>query len=102
MSGAYVCGTPYGSQPDIVTTETGVLSARADELAEAVKNPQRFKSSTCRERVTQGGFTHLDMARKYLTYYEKSLARGTLLDDGEEPAATSPDFKPKQLLPWEE
>jgi glycosyltransferase involved in cell wall biosynthesis len=100
-SGAYVCGTPYGSQPEIITPETGVLSARADELVEAVKNPQRFKPSACRDRVLKGGFTHLDMARKYLAYYEKILTRGSLLDEGEAPAATLPDFHPKQLLPWE-
>jgi hypothetical protein len=101
-SGAYVCGTPYGSQPDIVTPETGVLSASADELVDAVKNPQRFKPSACRARVLKGGFTYMDMARKYLGYYEKILTRGSLLDAGEAPAATSPDFDPKKLLPWED
>jgi glycosyltransferase involved in cell wall biosynthesis len=98
--GAYVCGTPYGSQPEIVTRETGVLSASADELAEAVRNPQRFTLSACRDRVLKGGFTYLDMARKYLSYYEKVLTRGTLLDAGEAPAATIPGFDPKPLLPW--
>ncbi|HWC61006.1 MAG TPA: glycosyltransferase [Verrucomicrobiae bacterium] len=100
-SGAYVCGTPYGSQPEIVTAEVGVLSGRADELAEAVRNPQRFKPSVCREHVVKGGFTYLDMARKYLAYYEKILTRGSLLDEGESAAATLPDFDPKKLLPWE-
>ena len=100
-SGAYVCGTPYGSQPEIVTNETGVLSASADELVEAVKNPQRFQPSICRNHVLNGGFTYLDMARKYLEYYGKILTRGTLLDEGEAPAATIPEFDPKLLLPWQ-
>lgn len=100
VSGAYVCATPYGSQPEVVTPEAGVLSANEDELVEAVKNPQRFTPAACRERVLTGGFTHLDMARKYLTYYEKILTRGTLLDDDEVPAATVSGFEPKKLLPW--
>ena len=101
VSGAYVCGSPYGSQPEIVTPEVGVLSANVDELADAARSPQRFKPSACRERVLKGGFTYLDMTRKYLECYEKILTRGSLLDEGEAPAATQPDFKPKQLLPWE-
>jgi glycosyltransferase involved in cell wall biosynthesis len=101
VSGAYVCGTPYGSQPEIVTPETGVLSAKADELADAARNPKRFNPSGCRKRVLDGGFTHRDMARKYLIYYEKILSHGSLLDDGESPAMTVPGLDPKKLLPWE-
>ena len=93
-------GHRTGSQPEIVTPEAGVLSANADELAEAVRNPQRFKPSACRERVLNGGFTYQDMARKYLMYDEKILATGSLQDPGESPAATAPDFDAKTLLPW--
>jgi hypothetical protein len=100
VSGAYVCGTPYGSQPEIVTPETGLLSAKANELAEAVRNPGRFKPSACRERVLNAGFTYLDMARKYLRYYEKILTTGSLLDTGEAAGATLSDFDAKKLLPW--
>lgn len=101
-SGAYVCGTPYGAVPEIVTPETGVLSARADELAAAATEPKRFKPSACRNRVLRGGFTHLDMARKYVAYYEQVLTRGSLLKEGQPPPTTNPDFDPKQLLPWED
>jgi glycosyltransferase involved in cell wall biosynthesis len=101
VSGAYVCGTPYGSQPEIVTSEVGALSACADELAEVVRNPRRFKPSACRARVLSGGFTYQDMTRKYLAYYEKILTTGSLQDPGEASGATLPDFDPKKLLPWE-
>jgi len=101
VSGAYVCGTPYGSQPEIVPAEAGVLSAKADALADAVRNPQRFKPSACRERVLKGGFTHMDMARKYVMYYEKILATGSVLDAGEAAAATVAEFDGKKLLDWE-
>ena len=102
VSGAYVCGTPYGSLPEIVMPEVGVLSADADALAEAVKHPERFKASACRERVLKGGFTSMDMARKYLGYYEKILATGSLQEPGEAPGATVADFEGKKLLPWGE
>jgi len=102
VSGAYICGTPYGSQPEIVTPEVGVLSTKAEELADAVRNPKRYKPTACRERVLNGGFTSLAMARKYLMYYQKVLTTGSLLDAGESPGATLPDFDGKKLLPWED
>ena len=100
VSGAYVAGTPYGALPEIVTRETGVLSPRAEELAEAVKNPQRFNPAACRNRVLRNGFTHLDMARKYLACYERILTHGSL-DDGQPVTPfTRPGFVSNQLLPW--
>jgi glycosyltransferase involved in cell wall biosynthesis len=101
VSGCYVAATPYGSLPEIVTPETGVLSARADELAEAVKNPQRFDPQKCREHILKNGFTHLDMAGKYLKFYEQVLTRGSLIGKNEIAPATQPGFVAKQLLPWE-
>jgi glycosyltransferase involved in cell wall biosynthesis len=101
-SGCYVAATPYGSLPEIVTSETGLLSAKADELAEAVKNPGRFNPQKCRERVLSGGFTHLDMAKKFLKFYERILAHGSLLEKSESPPATKPGFVANQLLPWED
>jgi glycosyltransferase involved in cell wall biosynthesis len=100
VSGCYVAGTPYGSLPEIVTPETGRLSAKAAELAEVVRNPQKFDPAACRDRVRQGGFTHSDMARKYIGYYERILAHGRI-DDANAPA-TAPGFNPKELLPWED
>jgi glycosyltransferase involved in cell wall biosynthesis len=102
VSGAYVVGTPYGSLPEIVTPEVGVLSARADELVEAVKNPQRFNPATCHDRVLRGGFTHLDMARKYLGCYEQVLTHGSLGNASKLVPVTQPGFVAKQLLPWED
>lgn len=102
VSGAYVAATPYGSLPEIVTPGVGVLSAKADALAEAVKNPQRFDPAACRNRVSHGGFTHFDMARKYLGCYERILTRGSLLEDGEPVPVTQPGFVAKQLLPWDD
>jgi glycosyl transferase family 1 len=102
VSGCYVVGTPYGSLPEIVTPEVGVLSASAAELAEAVRSPQRFTPAVCRDYVLSGGFTHLDMAKKYLRYYEAVLSHGRLVENVEPAPATMPGFVAKQLLPWQE
>lgn len=100
VSGAYVVATPYGSLPEIVTPEVGALSAKAEELVEAVKNPQRFSPAACRDHVWRGGFTHLDMARKYLRYYEAMLTSGCVGNHDETTPETAPGFVAKQLLPW--
>jgi glycosyltransferase involved in cell wall biosynthesis len=99
-SGAFVVGTPYGALPEIITPEVGALSIHASELAEAVKNPQRFSPRACRDRVLHGGFTLLDSARKYVEHYERILSHGSLGEPGEAPPATRPGFVAKQLLPW--
>lgn len=101
-SGAYVLATPYGSIPEIITPPVGRLSQRAADLIEAAKNPQLFDPQTCRQHVQTGGFTHLDMAKKYLLYYQQILERGSLLEAGESAPATKPGFIAKQLLPWED
>jgi len=101
-SGCYIAATPYGAVPEIVTPEVGVLSSNAAELVDAVRNPQRFDPMACRARGVSGGFTHMDMARKYLVYYEEILTRGTLLKAGEAPPQTAPGFFANQLLDWEE
>lgn len=99
-SGAYVAATPYGSLPDIVTPEVGRLSASAQELVDAVKNPQRFSPQKCRQHIVTNGFSHLDMARKYLRCYESVLAHGRLGSPNEPFPATAPGFVAKTLLPW--
>jgi glycosyltransferase involved in cell wall biosynthesis len=101
-SGCYVVGTPYGSLPEIVTPETGVLSARAEELADAVRNPQRFNPQACRDRVLRGGFTLLDSVRGFIKCYERILSHGSLLEANEPAAATQPGFIANELLPWED
>ncbi|HSY74474.1 MAG TPA: glycosyltransferase [Dongiaceae bacterium] len=101
-SGCYVAGTPYGALPEIVTPETGLLSAKAEELAEAVKNPQRFDPQVCRDRVVHGGFSLLDSARKYVECYERILTHGSLLEPGEPAPATRAGFDANELLPWED
>ena len=67
-----------------------------------MKNPQRFNPHVCLTRVLNGGFTHLDMARKYLRYYEAVLSRGRLGEADEPAPETISGFDSKRLLPWNE
>jgi glycosyltransferase involved in cell wall biosynthesis len=97
-SGCYVLGTPYGSLPEIVTSQTGVLSASESELSRAAKNPSVFDPARCRSHVFNG-FTHLDMAKKYLAYYEKVIQTGKFGLEKEPIPATRPAFLANQLLP---
>jgi glycosyltransferase involved in cell wall biosynthesis len=99
-SGCYVVGTPYGCLPELVTPGVGVLSASARDLSTATQNPAPFCPATCRSRVVDGGFTHLDMARSYLRYYESVLTRGRLGDADEPAPRTEPGFEYRHLLPW--
>ncbi len=101
VSGCYVVGTPYGSLPEIVTGEAGVLSTKVDELVEAVRSPERFDPAACRARVLNHGFTHLDMARNYVEYYQGGLNTGGLVEANEPAPATAPGFNAKDLLPWD-
>lgn len=102
VSGCYVVGTPYGCLPEVITPDVGMLDTSASVLAKAVRTPERFDPQTCRNRVLQGGFTHLDMARNYLKYYERILTKGTLDDEDAPPPATRADFNARILLPWED
>lgn len=101
VSGCYVTATPYGSLPEIITPRTGILSNRSADHVQAVSDPTPFKPADCRERVLRGGFTHLDMARKYVSYYEKILTTGRLGAADEPSPETAPGFEANDLLPWE-
>jgi hypothetical protein len=99
VSGCYIAGTPYGSLPEVVTAETGVLSNRVDELASAVAHPERFVPEQCRDHVMQH-FTHVQMAKKYLAYYERVLTTGWLGGRPEAAPQTAPGFEANRLLDW--
>jgi glycosyltransferase involved in cell wall biosynthesis len=101
-SGSFVAATPHGSLPEIVSPEVGLLSTDANELANGIKDPTRFSPLKCREHILKNGFTHLDMARSYLRYYEAVLAHGRLGDKNEPLPVTAPGFIAKELLPWKQ
>jgi len=102
VSGCYVLATPYGSLPEIITPEVGVLSAKASELAKNAREPGGFDPHACRQRVLAGGFTLLDCVNRYLQCYERILTHGLLGEPGEAAPITHPGFVAKHLLPWED
>jgi hypothetical protein len=71
-------------------------------LVEAIRHPADFPPQTCRTRVLAGGFTHLDMARQYLQYYERVLTQGRLGEADEPLPGAIPGFNYRQPLPWDE
>jgi glycosyltransferase involved in cell wall biosynthesis len=101
-SGCYVVGTPYGALPEIITPAVGRLSTQAAELAQAVREPEKFDPAACRQWITQGGFTLVDSAKSYLRCFERILAHGSLNEPGEPSPRTKPGFVAKSLLPWED
>jgi hypothetical protein len=70
--GCPVIGTPYGSLAELVPNEVGFLSAKKDELVQAIKNIDSFDASTCHKYVMDN-FTADKMAFQYLSLYEKVL-----------------------------
>ena len=71
--GCPVFGTPYGSLPEIVAPDVGVLSARASDLAEAVRGAGRFDPRRCHEYAVSR-FGSRAMADGYLEAYERVAA----------------------------
>lgn len=70
--GCPVFATPYGSLPELVGSEFGFLSNKADELIEAVKNLSSYDRKKCHE-YARDCFNPKVMTDKYLDYFEKIL-----------------------------
>lgn len=70
--GCPVFATPYGSLPELVLPEFGLLSNKQSELIEAVKHADDFSRKDCHEYALER-FNAQIMAQKYLDYYEKAL-----------------------------
>ncbi len=97
-SGCAVLGTPYGSLPEIVTPQVGLLSNRESELVSILKQLSwPFSPLECRKRGFEG-FTHLQMAEQYLRLYKRILAEGSL--SFVTPASRFLE-SPETLLAWE-
>ena len=70
--GCPVFATPYGSLPELVPQDCGVLAADADSLAEALRT-RRFDARACHAHAVHH-FGAETMARGYLRSYERVLA----------------------------
>ena len=93
--GAPVFGTPYGSLPELVTSEVGFLSSSAGELSRAVVEAGAYSQKTCSEYAATL-FNAGAMARKYLVHYETVLNGRPL--NPRRPRLVS--VQAEKFLPW--
>lgn len=70
--GCPVFGTPYGSLPELITSEFGFLSDSRSELIYALENVDTYDRLKCHEYVCDM-FSSLKMTQDYLPLYEKVL-----------------------------
>ena len=71
--GCPVFGTPYGSLPELVTSDFGYLSANSNELAEAVLAADNYSRKRCHEYAREE-FNSKQMALAYIQKYERVMA----------------------------
>lgn len=90
--GCPVFATPYGSLPELVDAESGVLSDDSQELIKMLSEPLDFNYQRIHERVMDC-FTVGPMAKQFLGLYERVLNGETL----NEKRPTRPVGEPKFL-----
>ncbi|MCB0397172.1 MAG: glycosyltransferase [Flavobacteriales bacterium] len=93
--GGPVLGTPYGSLPELVPSDMGVLSNNPEELTEAMNHIEDFDRKACHQYVIDR-FHANQMAKDYLVYYERVM-------NGEQLHKTPPSStytRKHQLLPF--
>lgn len=76
--GAPVFGTPYGSLPELVSSEVGFLSAVQSELSNALKNHSIYNPKKCHEYAATL-FSAASMTQSYVKLYE-SLINGNQIN----------------------
>jgi glycosyltransferase involved in cell wall biosynthesis len=90
--GCPVFSTPYGSLPELVGPQHGVLSSSRAVLAEAIRS-KSFNMHDCHHHAVQN-FNAEKMARGYIEKYQRVL-------DGEGLSATQPHASERHVrLPW--
>lgn len=75
--GAPVFGTPYGSLPELITKETGFLTASKHEMAAHIINEYNYSPKVCHE-YARDMFNSRQMAEAYITKYEMVIDGKTL------------------------
>jgi glycosyltransferase involved in cell wall biosynthesis len=75
--GCPVFGAPYGSLPEIVNDDVGYLSNKASELVIGLQNIDIYGRQDCHDYV-MANFTSVQMATKYLYFYEQVLNGNSL------------------------
>jgi glycosyltransferase involved in cell wall biosynthesis len=92
--GCPVLGTPYGSLPELVTAEVGLLSNSRRVLVEGLKNIGAFNNRLCHDYAV-ANFTVKLMTQKYIGLYQQVINGETLNHVVPTLLETSPKY-----LPW--
>ncbi|MDO5686236.1 MAG: glycosyltransferase [Neisseria sp.] len=92
--GCPIFGTPYGSLPEVVTPEVGVLSNSCQTLSDSIMQ-QHFLPQRCHE-YARDCFNAEVMARAYLKHYEQAINGETLTPV----TPPNPTPVPTRNLPW--
>jgi len=77
VSGTPVLATPFGSLPELVHPEVGRVCNNYQEFIEAIPYLGNYSPKKCRDWALSQ-FHYLEMARKYVKYYEEVLSGGFL------------------------
>ena len=77
--GCPVLGTPYGSLPELVNQEVGLLSNSRQVLVDGLKNIGAFNNRLCHDYAVEN-FTVKLMTQKYIGLYQQVI-NGEILND---------------------
>ncbi len=95
--GLAVIGSPYGSLPELISSDVGFIVNNYEELAEKVKNPGRTFDPVAIRKYVEENFSVNKHALSYLALYEKVIR-------GEELNAKNPTYqfteRAENLLPF--
>ncbi|MDR6942636.1 glycosyltransferase [Mucilaginibacter pocheonensis] len=92
--GCPVFGTPYGSLPELVSPDVGLLSNSRQVLSNGLKAVGQFNTQLCHDYAVDN-FTVQKMAQKYLMLYQEVLNGKTLNAVNPTLLETAPKY-----LPW--
>ena len=95
--GLSVISSPYGSLPELITPETGIIVNNLEELKSVVKNPNRTFDPLVIRKYIEDHFEIRKHAERYLELYQQ-IIRGAELND------TVPTYqlnvRAEELLPF--
>ena len=92
--GLPVIGSPYGSLPELITEETGIICNNYDEFLSAINGNKKFNPQKIREYVEKN-FSIENYTDKYLNLYERVISGENL---NKSPLKTLGDKDPEELL----
>lgn len=76
--GLPVIGSPYGSLPELITSETGIIVNDQAELTQVLKYPPRKFNSQVIRKYVEDNFGITKYSMKYLSLYEQVINREVL------------------------